>query len=114
MAIAMTYDLDLEISRLIRADGVSDNRADFKRGLQKHIESRQKKTAMMVLERIYNDDRIALSHDMELEKMEKILVMIKKDMPVGEIERKKMLAILYPLFKKRLQQVSAKVGSLNI
>lgn len=101
MAIAMTYDLDLEISRLIRADGVSDNRADFKRGLQKHIESRQKKIAMMVLERIYNDDRIALSHDMELEKMEKILVMIKKDMPVGEIERKKMLAILYPLLKQR-------------
>lgn len=101
MAISVSYDLDEEISKLIRTDEKCDYRAGFKRGLQMYIESRQKKTAMKILERIYNNDRTALRHDMESGEREKILMMIRKDTFVEAVERKKMLAVLYPMFKEK-------------
>ena len=110
MAIVAIYNLEDEIHQLAMTGEMSDYKEIFKRNLQRHIQSRKKKTAMKILERIYNNDREALRRDMESWEKEKILMLIDKDVSVEGIERKKMLALLYPMFKEEFCDFMGRLG----
>lgn len=100
MAIFTDYNLDMEINSLLAAEGSPDREEKFKERLSGHIRSRQKRTAMKILERIYGNDSKALQHDMEPEEKAKILTVINKDTPVEESERRRLFSLLYPMLQK--------------
>ena len=94
------YDLNSEINRLVKSQGTDADKKRFREGVDKHIRSKQKSTAIKILERIYNNDRQALREDARSAELGKISLLIGEDASVGVYERKKMPGILYPMLQE--------------
>lgn len=98
--IAEVYSLNSEINRLLRSGRTAEDRKKFREGIQDYIKSEQKRTALKIFRRIYNNDIKELNHDASSGEKAKILMMVDSDIPLDNYERKKMFGILYPMLEE--------------
>lgn len=93
------FTLDGVISRMVRSKGTEEDIRKFKEDLEKYIRGEQRKVAEKLLERVYDNNRQALYNDIKSGEMAKIIIAIDENESVGEIDRKKLLRILYPVLQ---------------
>ncbi|MCM1219621.1 MAG: hypothetical protein NC548_34505 [Lachnospiraceae bacterium] len=93
-------DLESVIERLVTSQRKKEDISRFREDLGKYVRQEQRRMAVRMLTRIYDNERSELFDDIKSGEIAKVLIALDEKALVSGLDRKKLLGILYPVLNE--------------